>query len=74
MYTAVAGQQRQVFVVNLLSRAESDTAPVQNITFGRKSVAAAGTAATANREIWRLLAVLGLLILTAEWYIYHRRL
>ena len=73
VYRTVAPEDGQVFVVNLLSRTESNTAPVENISFGRKTLAAANAAATANREIWRVLALVGLLVLMVEWYIYHRR-
>jgi hypothetical protein len=58
----------------LLDKDESNTAPQESISFGRRSLAARSAAATANREIWRLLALVGLAILMVEWYIYHRRL
>jgi hypothetical protein len=73
VYRAIAGEEQQVFVVNLLSRDESNTAPVEEIWFGRETLTARAAAATANREIWWLLALVGLAVLMAEWYIYHRR-
>ncbi len=74
VYKAGTGEDQQVFVVNLLSRAESNTAPRENISFGSRSLEARSGGGTSNREIWRLLALLGLVALMVEWYIYHRRL
>jgi Ca-activated chloride channel family protein len=73
VYRAEVGGERRAFAVNLLSSAESDTRPSDRIALGRHTVAAGGGATRTTREIWRWGALLALLLLAIEWYIYHRR-
>jgi len=76
IYTVAAGKKGKetFFAANLLSRGESNTRPRDTVSVGREELASAGSAATANREMWRLLALVAVVILSLEWYIYHRRI
>ena len=62
------------FACNVSSPQESSTAPRAALTVGHKSFASTGRGVRTNREFygWLILAVL--VILTVEWYAYHRRL
>jgi hypothetical protein len=72
----VAGKtDRSWFAVNLFSDAISQLAPVDHLTLPPAKVAA--TAALAHPGflgIWPLIAVLGLVLVLAEWLAFHRGL
>jgi hypothetical protein len=87
VYTATAGKDfRQTLAVSLLSPTESNTAPVEKPTFAVTDAPKAGDAANAagqpaasdrlrvRREVWPWVAGAVLLLLTAEWFVFHRRL
>jgi hypothetical protein len=66
------------FSVNLFSSLESDIKPVSGTAAKRignvdVDVKAKPDWEISRRELWRLLALLGLVVLAAEWYIYNRR-
>ncbi len=61
------------FAVNLLSAAESNIAPRDHLTLGRREVAGAPELVSSNREFWRYLAAVALAVLLLEWYIYSKR-
>lgn len=65
----------QQFAVNLFNPAESDvrTRPQEKVVLGNVELAAGTAWQPARREIWKWLAMLGLVVLIAEWYIYNRR-
>jgi hypothetical protein len=48
--------------------------PRSEINLGGRRVGGGSALVTSNREIWRHLAVIALLILALEWYAYHRRI
>jgi len=73
VYEATWGESRFVFVANLLSPAESNLKPRSEVQLGGRRVSGGSALTTSNREIWRHLAVIALLILALEWYVYHRR-
>lgn len=72
LYTATSGKWQQTFAVSLLSRSESDLAPRNELRREGQSAFAANNRARANHELWGYLVVLALLILMAEWWIFHR--
>ncbi|MFQ6131203.1 MAG: VWA domain-containing protein [Armatimonadota bacterium] len=74
VYRATCGERETAFAANLLSRAESNTQPGDTVSVGREELASTGGQVTANREVWRLLALVAVFILSLEWYIYHRRI
>jgi hypothetical protein len=67
--------QEAQFAVNLFDAAESDIVPRTQVQLGDAVIAeASGEEELGQREFWRWLALAALLILVAEWFIYHRRL
>lgn len=62
------------FAASLLSEAESNTAPRDSIR--TRAGVATGQLETfhTEREAWRWIALLGLALLTFEWWVYHRRI
>ena len=73
IYELTVGTNRTEFAVNAMNPAESDTAPKDGLTIGEYGRVEASEVREANIEIWRWVAVAGLLILLAEWWYYHRR-
>ncbi|MEI7728481.1 MAG: VWA domain-containing protein [Verrucomicrobiota bacterium] len=61
------------FCVNLLDAAESATMPHEELKLGHYKQVAASTGKRASLELWRWVAVAGLLILLFEWWYYHKR-
>jgi len=75
LYQVRAGNAvHYAFVANLLSQTESKIKPRGEVTIGDRRITGGGAIVNANREIWRHLALLALLILALEWYAYHRRI
>lgn len=70
------GQAQVSFAVNLFSPLESDLRPAEALPIAGIEPAGGGQAAgqggQARREWWRPLAWLALLLLVAEWLVYHR--
>jgi len=70
---AAGKEEKTLFAVNLLSPAESDIRP-QSLQAGEGNAVAESTSvASVNKEVWQWLAVAALVILTLEWWAYHRR-
>lgn len=65
----------QLFAVNLFDRDESDnrTRPEEKVRLGLTELAVGTSWQPARRELWKWLALLGLVVLLVEWYIYNRR-
>lgn len=74
IYRVDADKFHYEFAVNLLSRDESETKPQDKIEFGRRPVLAGSGTALSDRELWRWLLLAALLVLGAEWWVYHRRI
>jgi len=61
------------FAVNLFSPIESQIAPKDSITIGQAEVSDKPTDQNyGQRELWVWLAILALIVLVAEWWVYHR--
>ncbi len=65
--------QTQYFAVNPFAPGESDIAP-REITVGGVTVDGQPREELGQREYWSLIALLALLFLLIEWYVYHRQL
>ncbi|MFN3649921.1 MAG: vWA domain-containing protein [Armatimonadota bacterium] len=74
IYTVEAPNFKREFAVNLLSRDESETKPRDQIRFGRRPVLAGTGRVSTNREVWRWLLLAALVILAAEWWVFHKRI
>jgi hypothetical protein len=73
VYRLRLGTNDTVFCVNLLDAAESNIKPRDELQLGKFTKVSATTTKRANMELWRTIATLGLLVLLAEWWYYHRR-
>jgi len=73
VYRLRLGTNDTVFCVNLLDAAESNIKPRDELQLGKYTKVSATTKRRANMELWRTIASIGLLVLLAEWWYYHRR-
>jgi hypothetical protein len=81
VYQAKGNNFEQYFAVSLLSSVESNTAPVEkpsvvvtDVVVEGKTVEGAQMAETrSRRELWSWLAGIALIVLSLEWFVYHRR-
>jgi hypothetical protein len=73
VYRVEGLEEPWVFCINTLSRAESAIAPGEKMEFGRHRELAAGTIQPSMREVWRWLVLLALVVISLEWWVFHRR-
>ncbi len=60
------------FAVNLFDPGESRIAPRENVTVGTDTISRASREEIGQREFWPWVVGIGLAILLAEWWVYHR--
>lgn len=69
-----AGEDHRLIAGNLSDPRESDCAPVATLDVnGTRATAPRAGRAGVRRELWRYLLLAAMLILTVEWYTWHRR-
>jgi len=82
VYTVREGSEREAgqhFAINLFDSRESDLVPREVIDipyFDEKTEQVglrASLAEPSRKEMWKLLLIVGLLVLVFEWYVYNRR-
>jgi len=61
------------FAVNFLNREESQLRPREQMLMGGRQVARSVAAVITNKELWRWLLFAALVVVSLEWYAYHRR-
>jgi hypothetical protein len=71
-YEMQAGAKKRTIYATLRSDRESDIAPVQNLSLGGGEVKATQSP-TRFADFWRPLALLCLLVLAGEWWLFARR-
>lgn len=71
-YELTGSSTKIPFAVNLLNQEESNIAPRATLQMGGKAVVAKGQSST-MRELWKPLALLALLILAVEWWVFVKR-
>jgi Ca-activated chloride channel homolog len=64
--------QQDAFAVNLFAPLESQIAPAASINIGNIAAAAAQTREIGQREYWPWIALIGLIVLVVEWWVYQR--
>lgn len=70
----LAEGKSRTFAVNLLDENESDIGPPARIRFSGEPVAPhEPTTARANTDVRPLLVLIGLLVLSVEWFIYNKK-
>jgi len=73
IYHLRLGTNETTFCVDLLDTAESNIKPRDELQLGKYTRVTATSMRRTNMEMWRMVAALGLLVLLAEWWYYHRR-
>ena len=73
IYRVQMGTNEVTFAVNLLDPAESDIAPRDALSMGRRGDVTATVIRRANLEYWRWFAVAGFAVMMVEWWWFHRR-
>jgi hypothetical protein len=58
---------------NLLNSAESSISPKENLQLGKEEIHAAAAPRPKNQEVWRATALVALLVLAGEWWLYTRQ-
>jgi len=66
-------QAPRAFAVNLLDINESNIEPRNSIQIGAERIVT-GEEKFQTREVWKWILLLTVVLLAAEWYIYHRRI
>src|SRR5690606_5986704 len=65
--------QRQSFAVNLFDPQESAISPQASVQIGQMTVMPGEQEEIGQMEFWPLIALLALIILLVEWYVYQQR-
>ncbi|MFH5802885.1 VWA domain-containing protein [Alienimonas sp. DA493] len=74
LYTVSAGgEEVAAFTVGTLSPLETSLVGAEQLEFNEVAVAASGEEVAADRPLWRWLAAGALVLLLAEWWVFHRR-
>ena len=73
VYEIQAGTNQAAICVNLLDARESDTTPSNELRLGQYARVQAASTQVGNRELWRWLAGIALVVLLFEWWFYHKR-
>jgi PAS domain-containing protein len=66
-------RQSRVFAVNLLSESEGRLDAADDLSVGQETVAAAAGDARGYTPLWPYAIVFCLIVLTFEWWVYHRK-
>lgn len=74
VYTVTGEGIAREFACNVSSSQESNTMPKDMMAVGTRKLTSAGSDVRTNRELYGYLIMAALVILTFEWYAYHRRL
>ncbi|MFB3880303.1 MAG: VWA domain-containing protein [Armatimonadota bacterium] len=73
-YSLRAGDRVWRWAMDVRSEAESGIAPADQITLGRREVKASAGPPRVEQQLWPLLVAVALVVLLAEWHVYHRRM
>ncbi|HLK58874.1 MAG TPA: BatA and WFA domain-containing protein [Chthonomonadaceae bacterium] len=73
LYTSQGDNFSFPFAANLASASESDITPHNSLTITDNPTAASGRKVIDKHELLPLLALLALVILCIEWWVFHRR-
>ncbi|HSU56322.1 MAG TPA: BatA and WFA domain-containing protein [Candidatus Dormibacteraeota bacterium] len=73
IYRIHIGTNDMSFCADLLDNAESNIKPREELQLGKFTKVTATKMQRTNMELWRTIASIGLLMLMAEWWYYHRR-
>lgn len=71
--TALPGEYTEQFAVNAFSDTESGIAPRQEVSVSKKEGSGENLQQLGLRNLWQFPAILALILLIAEWWLYFRR-
>ena len=72
-YAIARGEVTERYAVNLLSPIETAISPAIGLSLGREEVKAVRGSIEQNRELWHWFVLVGITLLSIEWWIYCRR-
>ncbi len=73
VYELRAGTERRRWALDLRDPVEADLTPRSELELGARRVESSGGQLRAERHLWPWLIALALVVLVAEWHLYHRR-
>jgi len=73
IYEVIGAGSTERFAVNLLDESESDIEPAGKMEIAGQEIVSSTISAVSSREIWAGLVLVALMLLAAEWWVYHRR-
>lgn len=73
VYSITGDDFSRKFAINLLDESESNIEPKEKLQLGNQELASSTIAITRTRELWSILILIALVILSVEWWAYHRR-
>jgi hypothetical protein len=73
LYRLETESLKETFAVNLFDESESAIEPTEFVQLGSEKSSTVEGSFSTQRELWRWLALAGLGLLVAEWYIYNKR-
>jgi len=73
IYRVKYGKKETYIAANLIDSAESNIKPGKSILIGKTCVNSSTINEVVRKEFWKILAFLVLILLTIEWYIFHRK-
>ncbi|MFQ5614878.1 MAG: BatA and WFA domain-containing protein [Anaerolineales bacterium] len=71
-YISDNAQSADFFAVNLFAPAESDIRPNPDLKIGQTTITQTSEDTLGQRELWPWLAAIAIMIITLEWWVYHR--
>lgn len=74
VYQVEADGKKSRFAVNLLSHAESRTAPRDKLDLGNRQIARRKQTQEVRKPLWRWFALAALAALMLEWWVFHRKI
>jgi len=66
-------KKKKYIAANLFDDKESDIKPVKTLSLGGMNLNSSEIDELVQEEFWKLLAVIVLILLMIEWFVFHKR-
>jgi len=73
IYTLENSKEKKYIAANLFDDKESDIKPVKTLSLGGMNLNSSEIDELVQEEFWKLLAVIVLILLMIEWFVFHKR-
>jgi hypothetical protein len=73
IYRVKYGKEEKYIAANLMDSMESNIKPVKTILIGKTCIGSSTINKLVRKEFWKILAFLVLILLTLEWYVFHKK-